>query len=226
MSKFEAHTVRCPDCGHDQTVDIYISISADRMPDATDRLIDDSWERFSCMACGHAFIVDNRMLYTDLPHKRWIVRYPFEAHSRFRALEKEAVELFELEYLQRPPEPIRRQAAGVSPRICFGRPQLSEKLRAWRHDLNDSALECLKLVLLRDHADRLLHLGPSALRLVDVTDDKLTFDVIALTDARPLERIVVPLDAYRAVADNLVPYRAAFPDLFDCAFVNARRYLQ
>jgi hypothetical protein len=226
MSKFEVHHVNCSDCGHTQAVDIYVSISADRMPDATDRLIDGNWERFACAACGHSFVVDNRLLYTDLPHKRWVVRYPFAERAHYRALEDEATRVFEIEYLHRPPEPIRRQAGGVSPRICFGRPQLAEKLLAWRHDLDDRALECLKLVLLRDHADRLLPLGPSALRLADVAENQLTFDVVALADDHPLERITVPFDAYRSVAGNLTPYRAAFPDLFDHAFVDARRYLQ
>lgn len=226
MSKFEVHRVTCPDCGHAQDVDIYVSINAERMNEATDRLIDGSWERFSCESCGRPFVIDNRLLYTDLPHQRWIVRYPFAERARYRVLEDEAVQVFDIEYLQRPPEPIRRQAAEVSPRICFGRLQLAEKLLAWRHDLDDRALECLKLVLFRDYAGALLPLGPSALHLAAIADDRLVFDVVALGDDSPLERLSVPLDAYRTVACDFSRYRRAFPALFDHAYVDVRRYLQ
>jgi hypothetical protein len=226
MSKFEVRRVSCPDCGHAQQVDIYVSINAERMSEAADQLIDGSWERFTCESCGHPFVIDNRLLYTDLPHKRWIVRYPFAERARYRRLEDEAVQVFDTEYLQRPPEPIRRQAAEVSPRICFGRPQLAEKLLAWRHDLDDRALECLKLVLLRNHAAALLPLGPSAMQLAAVADDTLAFDVVALNDNRPLQGVTIPVDGYRTVAGDLSRYRRAFPALFGYAYVDARRYLE
>lgn len=206
-------------------MDIYVSINADRMPDATDSLIEGSWERFCCEGCGRDFVVDNRLLYTDLPRRRWIVRYPLAERGRFPALEEEAERVFRTEYLDRPPEPIRQQAAGVRPRICFGRTQLAEKLLTWRSGLDDATVECLKLVLLRDSAGHLLSLGPGAMRLTGVTDDELTLDVIALGDEHPLERFSVPMTAYRRVADDLDRYRHAFPDLFGRAFVDARRYL-
>jgi CpXC protein len=226
MSKFEIHRVACPDCGHAQQVDIYVSINAERMSEATDLLIDGSWERFTCECCGHPYVIDNRLLYTDLPRKRWIVRYPFAERARYHTLEDEAARVFDTEYLQRPPQPIRRQAAEVSPRICFGRRQLAEKLLAWRHDLDDRALECLKLVLLRIHTDALLPLGPSAMQLAAVANDTLVFDVVALGDNRPLEGLAVPVDGYRTVAGGLSRYRQAFPALFDRAYVDARRYLE
>ena len=225
MSRFEVRTVTCPDCGHAQDVDIYFSINAEGLSHATSRLIDGSWERFICESCGRPFVIDNRLIYTDLRHNRWIVRYPFTDCARFRTLEDEAARVFAIEFLPRPPEPIRRKAAGVSPRICFGRPQLAEKLLAWRHGLDDRPLECLKLVLLRDHAAALLPLGPSAMQVATVTDETLEIDVVALSDNRPLEHLTVPVDAYRMVASNLPPYRRAFPALFDHAYVDARRYL-
>jgi hypothetical protein len=212
MSQFEVHRVTCPDCGHAQQVDIYVSINAERMSEATDRLIDGSWERFTCDSCSRPFVIDNRLLYTDLPRKRWIVRYPFAERTRYRRLEHEAAQVFDTEYLQRPPpEPIRRQAVEVSPRICFGRPQLAEKLLAWRHDLDDRALECLKLLLLRNHADVLLPLGPSAMKLAAVANDRLVFDVVALSDNRPLEGLTVPVDGYRTVAKLATSLRIAEP---------------
>lgn len=226
MSKFEVHRVTCPDCGHTQDVDIYISINADRMSEATDRLIDGSWERFTCESCGHPFFIDNRLLYTDLPHKRWIVRYPFAGRTRYRTLEDEAQKVFRCEYLERPPESVRAQARDVEPRICFGRGELMEKLTLWRSDIDDRALEACKLVLLRNHVGQLLPLGPTKLQLATVTPDELEFLVIALGSGTALDRIAVPAEEYHRVADDIDAFRPAFPELFDHAYVNASRYLQ
>ncbi len=225
MSKFEVHCVRCPACGHRQKVELYVSINADRMRDATDQLIDGSWEQHVCAGCSHRFVVDHRLLYTDLPQKRWIVQHPWSQRARYPTLEEEAAHVFRVEYLERPPEGVRRQAAGISPRICFGRGELAEKLILWRHDLDDRALESFKLVLLRNHLGQLFPLGPCELQLTAVAPDRLEFMVVALDSGAPIDRMQVETSEFQRVADDLDTFRAAFPDLFDHAYVNASRYL-
>ncbi|MGF1625574.1 MAG: CpXC domain-containing protein [Alphaproteobacteria bacterium] len=225
MSKFEVHTVRCPACGHSQEVELYVSINADRMPEATGKLIDGSWEHFVCTACADNFRIDHRLLYTDLPLKRWIVQHPWSTRGRFATLEAEAVRVFREEYLERPPPEIRRQAEGISPRICFGRPQLAEKLILWRLGIDDRALESFKLVLLRNHLEQLMPLGPCELQLIAATQAQLEFMVVSLGSGTALDRLQAAAGEFRRVADDLDAFRPAFPDLFDHAYVNASRYL-
>jgi hypothetical protein len=225
MSRFEPQTVTCPDCGHAQQVEIYVSINADRMREATSQLIDGSWEHFACQACGHGFRIDHRLLYTDLPQKRWIVQYPWDQRTRYHQLEEEAARVFRVEYLERPPEGVRLQAEGISPRICFGRGELAEKLALWQHDLDDRALESCKLVLFRNHLDQLFPLGPCELQLTSIGPEGLTFLLVSLASGTPIDRMQVPVAEYRRVADDLDAFRPAFPDLFDHAYVNASRYL-
>jgi hypothetical protein len=225
VSKFEIHSVRCPACGDSQEVEVYVSINADRMREATEQLIDGSWEQFACTACGKIFRIDHRLLYTDLPQKRWVVQHPWSERGRYAALEDEAARVFQEEYLERPPEGVRRQAEGISPRICFGRMQLAEKLVLWRHELDDRALETFKLVVLRNHLEQLMPLGPCELQLTAVTLPRLEFMVVSLDSGTALDRMQVPTAEFQRVAGDLDAFRPAFPDLFDHAYVNASRYL-
>lgn len=225
MSRYILDSVACPHCGHDQEVRVYVSVNADRMRSVTDRILDGSWERETCPACGEPFMLDHRMLYTDLPLRRWIVQHPWAARDRFAELEEEAQQVFRVEYLERPPEYIQAQARHVEPRICFGRGELVEKLMLWRSDLDDRALESCKLVLLRNHLQQLFPLGPCALQLTAASPDRLEFLVVALHSGSALDRLQVPVAEYRRVADDLDAFRPAFPELFDHAYVNASRYL-
>lgn len=226
MSRYFLDTVACPHCGHDQEIRAYVSVNANRMRSVTDRILDGSWERETCEACGGTFALDHRMLFTDLPQGRWIVRHPWAARDRFAALEEEAHRVFQLEYLERPPDYVREQARHVAPRICFGRGELIEKLTLWRADMDDRALESCKLVLLRNHLDQLFPLGPTELQLTAATPDRLEFLVVSLNSGTALDRFAAPLDEYRRVADDLDAFRTAFPELFDHAYVNASRYLE
>ena len=225
MSRFEIHSVRCPACGRPQQVNIYVSITANRLRGATDGLMDGSWERFACEACGHSFTAEHRLLYTDLPRKRWIVQYPRAEHARFAALEEEAAAVFRQEYLVNAPDYIRSQASGVAPRICFGRPQLAEKLLAWQHDIDDRALECLKLAMLRTSLDALLPLGPSELQLDTVEPERLAFTIARLESGAPLDRVTVDPATLAGIAADLASFRTGYPELFERPFVNASRYL-
>lgn len=225
MSKYQLATVACPACGHAQEAKLYVSINADRMLTATDRLIDGSFDLVECEECGQAYRLDHRMLYTDLPRRRWIVQHPWSDRERYAALEEEAARVFRVEYLEHPPDYVRAQAAFVEPRICFGRGELVEKLTLWQHDVDDRALESLKLVLFRNHLDQLFALGPCALQLTGLGEAGLTFLVVSLNSGTALDRLQVPAAELDRVAGDLDAFRPAFPDLFDHAYVNASRYL-
>lgn len=225
MSRFEIERVTCPACDHQQDVEIYVSINAERMREATDQLIDGSWELLVCVACSHNFRIDNRLLYTDLPRRQWIVQHSWADRARYQALEEEAARVFRTEYLEHPPQEVRRQARGIEPRVCFGRPQLAEKLSAWRHGIDDCVLECLKLVVLRNHLNELFPLGPSELQLAAVEPERLNFVVVALGSGHALKRLAVARGELTRIADDLDSFRPTFPDLFDRPFVNASRYL-
>lgn len=226
MSKYILDTVDCPHCGYGQEVKAYVSVNADRMRSVTDSIIDGSWERVTCESCGEHFTLDHRMLYTDLPMRRWIVQHPWAERDRFVDLELEAEQVFRLEYLERPPEFVRAQARDVAPRICFGRGELAEKLMLWREAFDDRALEACKLVLLRNHIDQLFPLGPAEFQLIAATPDRLEFVLIALGSGTALDRFAVPAAEYHKAADDLDAFRPAYPELFDHAYVNASRYLQ
>ena len=50
-----------------QQISEKVQIKGVRYCRAAVRRTDGSWERFGCESCGRRFVIDNRLLYTDLP---------------------------------------------------------------------------------------------------------------------------------------------------------------
>jgi hypothetical protein len=225
MSRFELHSVTCPACGHAQEAKIYQSVNGGRIKQAADQIIAGEFGRIDCAACGKSFHTESLMLYTNLPEGVWIVQYPHSARERYATLEVEAEQTFEREYLARPPPAVRDEARSVTRRICFGRAQLAEKLLARRHAIDDRALECLKLVLMRDRIGELFSYGPTALQMVQCDDARITFYALSLDEQRPVHQLEVVSSDLTNVNEGLDDFRRPFPRLFDKAYVNASRYL-
>jgi hypothetical protein len=225
MSKFEVHQITCPECGHAQEEKVYVSLSGARMQAATDAIIDGRWGRIRCAACGHEFYLDHLLLYTNLPGRQWVVQYPRSQLPQYATLEIEAEQTFQLEYLSRPPAEIRDQSKDVTRRICFGLPQLAEKLQAWRNGIDDRALECLKLVLMRDRIGELFDYGPTELYLSDCSQDRLTILAISRAEQKPVHRMDIERADVDRIGNHLDDFLPRFPALFCKLYVNAGRYL-
>jgi CpXC motif protein len=225
MSRLEVHTLTCPHCGNAQEAKVYVSVNGARIKDAADRIIAGELGRIECTQCGEHFYTEDVLLYTNLPQHLWILQYPRAARDRYQELEADAERVFEREYFVRAPPMVQRDAVGVERRVCFGRPELVEKLLAYRHAIDDRALECLKLVLMRDRIGELFHYGPSSLYLTACEPALLTFAVVSHADALPVHTLQASMADFERVRAGLDDFRGPFPHLFDKAYVNASRYL-
>ncbi len=215
----------CPRCGCAQEARVYVSVNGGRIKDAADRILSGELDRIECAACGEHFYAESGLLYTNLPDRLWIVQYPRDARGRYADLEADAERIFEREYFTRAPPMVQRDAGGVERRICFGRPELAEKLLARRHAIDDRALECLKLVLMRDRIGELFGYGPTQLHLVNCNEERLTFHALSLDEERPVHQLEASASDLTGVSAGLDDFREPFPRLFDKAYVNASRYL-
>ena len=225
MSTFEIWSVSCPACARAQETNVFVSVNASRVERAEREIIDGSFGRQHCPGCGHQFHLDYRMLFTNMRKAQWVVQYPRTAREDAVALEQQADELFRREWLGNAPAPIAQEARRARRRICFGRRQLGEKLLAWREGLDDHALECLKLVMMRELMGELLAHGPTELRLAEVDGQALHFDVVSLDEGRSLATAHASHERLAAVADDIEAFRAPFPELLDGLYVDASRYL-
>jgi hypothetical protein len=225
MSRCEIQQVTCPACGFAQDEKVFVSVNGARIRAAADRIIDGSWGELSCLSCGARYVRDTPLLYTDLPGGVWIVQHALSERSRFAALEHEANAIFEREFVERPPVAIRTQALSVARRICFGRLQLAEKLLARRHGIDDRALECLKLVLMRDYVGELFQHGPSELHLQEADQEKLRMVVITISERRPIHALSVQREEMQSISRDLEAFHSPYPELFGKLYVNASRYI-
>ncbi|MGE0261039.1 MAG: CpXC domain-containing protein [Alphaproteobacteria bacterium] len=225
MSRCVVQRIDCPSCGARQDEKVFVSVNGARIKSAADRIIDGTWGEVSCLACGHRYLAEAPVLYSDLADGVWIVRHPLERRGEFERLEAEAEAIFVREFIERPPAAIRAKALRVRRRICFGREQLAEKLLARREGIDDLALECLKLVLSREHIDALFPLGPWEWRLESADDKTIGLKAVAIAGRRPVFQTFIPRERLMLVAGDLSPYREAFPELFGKIYVNASRYL-
>jgi hypothetical protein len=216
---------RCPVCGAVQEEKVFLSVNGARVKSAADRIIDGTWGELTCLACGARYVRDTPLLYSDIPGGVWIVQYPISQRSRYPILETEAGEIFQREFIQRPPPAIRAQALTVERRICFGRPQLAEKLLARRHGIDDRALECLKLVLMRDYLGELYQYGPTEFHLHQADAEKLKLIAMAIAGSRPVHALTVARVELQKIADDLESFHPPFAELFSKLYVNASRYV-
>ena len=225
MSRFEVHSVHCPRCGHAQDEKIYVSVNGDRIRTAADDIIAAEFGHVHCEACGRDYYTDSTLLYTEFSRQLWILQYRLADLPRYRECEIEAAAVFEREYFERSPPAVAAQARQANVRVCFGRPQLAEKLLARRHEIDDRALECLKLVITRDHMADLLKYGPTELVLADCNASHLKLLAIAADERKPVHEFQIDRRDLHDVEAGLDDFRQPFPDLFDKLYVNAARYL-
>jgi hypothetical protein len=225
MSRCEIQEVTCPACGAKQDEKVFVSVNGARITAAAERIIDGSWGALSCLMCGARYQRDAPLLFTDLPGGVWLVQYDLSERSRFAILEDEARIIFEREFLERPPVAIRNQASAVQRRICFGRRQLAEKLLVRRHGIDDRALECLKLVLMRDYLRELYRFGPTEFYLQRADPEKLSLVAMPIAEPRPVYEMIMARAKFAEISNDAESFRAPFPELFNKLYVNASRYV-
>ena len=76
MSVFEKTSLACPACGSTVVVDLVHSVNAVRRPDLRTAILDRSFQRTVCPACGAGFRVEPKFTYLDTGRKQFIAAMP------------------------------------------------------------------------------------------------------------------------------------------------------
>lgn len=159
MSVYEDRRLRCPHCGHEVLRAVAVSIDGPDNPRGEHQaILDGTFQRWPCEACGRAFRADGPLIYLDFDAKLWIGVFPAELEARWWAYEDEPRAAFERNMQERCPPLVRAWAPGFEIRAVFGLDRLREKLLAHAAGLDDRVLEAYKLGLVRE-------LGPHELAL-------------------------------------------------------------
>ena len=195
MSLFVTATAKCPACRAPASLEYPASINADRRADLRQAILDRSLYTLPCGACGATLTFEPHITYLDIERGQWTLAEESGMLDGWRAAEAEAIRLFDRAWGQAAPAPARQIGRGLSPRLVFGWPALVEKMLCHDLGLDDVALECLKLAILRDGPQRRYDPGLE-LRLIGRVDDRLHLAWIDPLTGAGLDRLAVPESAY------------------------------
>lgn len=226
MSIIENETLACPACGRELDFPVARSLLADRRPDLRAAVLDGSFQAGHCPHCGAHFRREPALNYVDIRRGQWLLVKPADALADWPALEAQALGIYELAYGSLAPPPAQEIGRAMAVRIAFGWPALREKLLAHDAGLDDVALECLKLKLVRTlDAPPLADTVELRLLSVDPDDGALRLGWIDADGERALETLTVPRAVYDlagAAPERYAELRAA---LTEGPFVDMNRLL-
>jgi len=224
MSILENQTVYCPSCGKPMAFAAAHSVLADRRPDLRAAILADTFQTERCPHCEARFRRQPTLNYLDIGRGQWILAKPAAEVADWPSLEAQAQGIFELGYGSLAPVPAQEIGRGLAVRVVFGWPAFREKLLAVDAGLDDVALECLKLRLLRT-LDGPALADTVEMRLREADDEMLTFAWLDADVEEVLEILRVPRALYddmRASSDGYDGVRKA---LAQGPFVDMNRIL-
>jgi len=226
MSHLDFERIACPGCGAAREYRIFRSLNGERIASQVRRLLDGTFERVRCTACGLPFRLEHRMLYAHYALRTWVVMFSPGDRSHYDGLEHDVERLFAQSFAGAPGL-VAAGLRGVRPRLVFGQHALSEAVRVVEASMDPALLECAKLVVFRRSLATLIGHGPVELCYEGRRrgSDDLRMGVYALrTAARVGEvdvasRLVIEIEARKAELEEL------YPALFTKPYVSATRYL-
>jgi hypothetical protein len=191
-------------CGTSFEGELWSSVHVSRSPEVRDRILEGTFHRFECPACGQPVVVERRLAYIDVPRRQWFTVFPRIDLRHRDELVAFARAAFRETMIERAPELVQGWAAEMTERAVFGLASLREKLVVLEAGLDDRLIECLKLQLFRTaglvlHPDTFLHVAA-------VESDELVFEYGA--PGRRPTRLPVPRELYSLLGTQLGDERA------------------
>lgn len=222
MSLFHMITVDCPSCGETVRVSAVGSVNADRRPDYRDAILDNNFQDTTCGSCEESFRLQPEFNYLDAARGQWIAAMPAAGYPDYLKIEDHVTDLFAKSYGDKAPAAAQAVGKNLGVRVTFGWPAVREKLLLAGYDMDDVALELMKLDLFRKLPSAPVKPGVE-LRLDAIDNDVMTFIWLKTLDEEMIEHFATPLGWYQSIADNPEPWNAAREELVDGAFVDFQK---
>lgn len=218
MSTFEPARIRCR-CGTEQDVQLANGLHISARPDIRQQILDGTFHRFACPACGKSIQIEKLLAYTDFPKQQWFTVVPDDELPWRGERVAFAKEVFDRNMVKRAAPMIQEIAPHMTQRVIFGLASLRDKIVSFDAGLDDRLVEALKLQLLRDLG---LAFAPGTyFYLAEVTGNDLVFEY-APADSGETKQLTIP----RAMLDELAHERpqleAAMPELWNDIVVDYR----
>ncbi len=221
MSVYFPRKLACPHCGDVQERTVAATLHGSRVPDVKEKILQGLFQRVKCGVCEKVFSIDSPLTYIDFEAGVWLTMYPLNWESRWRSLEHEPGRDMTRALFQDAPVSAQSLADGLRIRAVFGLEALREKLICLEENLPDSALEALKLQLLKGRED--IPFQPQHRpRLVAIEEDKLIFHQ-PIPDGG--EVIGVPMEMLDKLRDDPLAWVHSFTATSEGAYIDIGRLM-
>jgi hypothetical protein len=191
MSIFRNLEAQCPACDTPVTFELVYSVAADRRPDLRDAIIDGSFQRKACPACGVSFRADPEFSYMDIAHGQFIGVWPAAKREQWRDHAERTQKVFD-EMLGPGATPEARELGEkLEARAVFGWAALVEKILARQAGIDDRTLEIAKAAVMRT-LDSMPLPGLQEFRLLRMEGDDPVFGWVRTSDGTASDAVRVP----------------------------------
>lgn len=220
MSTAKTYSIRCPQCGTPQSVELYDSISVASQPELKTALMENRLNRVECTGCGHSFRVDKPLLYHDADRNILIHWMPATAVSREEILDE----------FDRSMEQLRAALpADAEPprvRLVFTRIELVELIFIVEAGMEERVVEHIKYTI---YVQNMKRLPPAEkillLNVQDSTADELLFAVMDARSGQLEDLLRYPRAACHNVRQMYRDDPGEFMELFPGPCISARERL-
>jgi hypothetical protein len=173
MSTFVPSTIACR-CGKRYDVEVANGLHISLRPDLRRNILDGTFHRFFCPACGMTTMIDATMSFTDFPRRQWFTIAPSTGLPWRRQWLELARASFQATMVDNAPEMVVGWGREMTRRLMFGLAALREKLVISDAELDDRVVELMKIQVVRDLRGEL---SPNHyFHLVAVRGDELAFE--------------------------------------------------
>ena len=220
MSAQKTYSIRCPQCNHTQSAELYDSINVAQQPELKQALFENRLNRIVCEDCTANFRIDKPVLYHDSDRNVLIHWMPDNAVSRDQILDEFDKSMEELrDALPEEMEPPRV-------RLVFDRVELVELIFIVEAGMDERVVEYIKYTV---HAQNPVRLPPQKKQLLlnvqDSTADELLFAIRDVETAELEDILRYSREAYRGVQNMYRDNPDEFTELFPGPYINARTTL-
>ena len=219
MTAAPTETIACPACDQLQPFESHTNLDIDQQPELLDEIVAGDFRRLVCTRCAAEFAVEGELLYTDLGRGWFIGVFPEARRSEALVL-GQMIDALVDELLGQLPAVHRERLSGLRRRVVFGLDELREKALCSVHDIDDHALEALKLSLIL-RSPRMRRIAEPTLLLVDVDEraGDLVLGHLLPGQVRP-QVIAIPRGVYTRSVDQRESWSTLYPLLVSQAYVH------
>lgn len=216
------YPIRCPQCGHEQTVELFDAVNVKEDPSLRARLMENKLNAVTCPGCSFSFRVDKNLVYSD-PERKLLIFWVPTAEADYARGEEQFVSML-------------RELSGLLPddmhapsvHLVFSRVELVERIFLAEAGLDERLIEYIKYTLYTRNAARLNPVSKVLLfNATDSTPEHLCF-VVQDAATRKFEAMLqYGRDAYTALSETFASEEksADLLELFPGPYISARALL-